>query len=206
MNDMLPDVMEGDIFPLPASSSRGVGGEKGQSLLKRLSARHHRLAQCLAEGIPPGEAGVICGYVASRVSILQNDSAFKELIAFYAAKRQEAFIQTGMKLADVASTALDILQERLEDEPEKFSTPNLLAVAATALDRSGHGPSSTQKNVNVSITSDDLERLKQQVFSTQPGSVKLLSAQSDVGRGEEGGTDTQPANPQEGGSEEGPKV
>lgn len=206
MNMNPPDVMEGDIFPLPASSSRGVGGEKGQSLLKRLSARHHRLAQCLADGIPPGEAGVICGYVASRVSILQNDSAFKELISFYAAKRQEAFIETGMKLADVASTALDILQERLEEKPDDVSIPNLIAIATTALDRSGHGPSSTQKTVSVNVSAEDLERLKQQVFSTQPGSVKLLPSQSDSRGGEEGGTGPGDANPEAGSSPEGPEV
>ena len=190
-------------LPLPATSSRGVGGVKGQSLLKRLSARHHRLAQCLAEGIPPTEAGVICGYVPSRVSVLQNDSAFKNLISFYAAKRQEAFIQTGMKLADVADTALDILQERLEDKPDDISTTSLLAIAATALDRSGHGPSSTQKNVNISLSSDELEKLKQRVFSTQPGSVKLLPSQSEVERGEKPGENGGDASSEEARSEEG---
>lgn len=160
-------------FPLPETSPRA----QPQSLLKRLSSRHHRLAQLLAEGVPPGEAGIACGYTASRVSVLQTDIPFKALVAFYASQRQQAFIATGQKLADVADTALDILQDRLEDNPNEFSPTQLLAVITTAADRSGHGPMSTQRNVNVNLSAEQLASLKASVLATQPGTVQLLPAQ-----------------------------
>ena len=88
-----------------------------ESRLKALRARHHRLARLLATGTKPGDAGSIVGYSASRVSILQSDPAFQELLAFYADKDQEAFMETRELLADVARDALGELQERLEDTP-----------------------------------------------------------------------------------------
>lgn len=160
-----------------------------QGLLKRLSARHHRLAQCLAEGIPPGEAGIICGYAGSRVSVLQTDAAFRELVAFYTAQRQEAFAQTGEKLAVLAATAIDILQDRLEDTPDEFNPSQLLAVVQTAADRSGHGPSSTQRNVSIAITGEDLDRLRAEALGNQPGRVKIIPAQ----QGTSGDAGVQPA-------------
>lgn len=188
-----------DFSEAPAPGDEGLGDSlfsqrsKPQGLLKRLSARHHRLAQCLAEGIPPGEAGVICGYVASRVSILQNDAAFRELVSFYTAQRQEAFIQTGEKLATLASTAIDILQDRLEEAPDEFNPTQLLAVVQTAADRSGHGPASTQRNVSINVTADDLERLRAEALNGQLGRVKVLPAQS----GAEGNSRAQPADASE---------
>jgi len=157
-----------------------------QGMLKRLSARHHRLAQCLAEGIPPGEAGIICGYAGSRVSVLQNDAAFRELVSFYTAARQEAFVETGEKLATLASTAIDILQDRLEETPDEFNPSQLLAVVQTAADRSGHGPASTQRNLNVTLSADDLERLRGEALSGQLGRVKIIPAQSGSESGKSG--------------------
>lgn len=187
-------------FPLPVKSS------EPQGLLKRLSARHHRLAQALAEGIPPGEAALLCGYVASRVSILQNDKAFRELVAFYSTKRAEQFIETGRQLSEVASTALGILQDRLEEKPDDFSSSQLLSIAATAADRSGFGPSSTQRVVSVTVGAAELAELKQQVQRTQPNLVRVISSQheSDSGSAEAQPSANAPA--EAGPGAEGPEV
>lgn len=175
-------------------------------LLKRLSARHHRLARVLAEGIPPGDAAVLCGYSLSRVSILQTDKAFQELMAFYAAQRAEAFADTGRKLSEVASTALDLLQDRLEDEPDAFSSAQLLAIATAAADRSGHGPSSTVKNLAVSVDLGELERIKAEALASQRGTVISVPAQLEVAPGDAQAQPAADAQAEESGRPKGPAL
>lgn len=179
--------------------------EEKKGLLKRLSARHHRLAQMLGEGVPPGEAGLACGYCASRVSILQTDPSFKQLVDFYAAQRHAAFVKTGQKLAEVADTAIEILQDRLEDSPNEFTVPQLLSVITTAADRTGLGPTQTQRNVQVVVTGEQLEELKRRVLQSQPGSVKLLPAQPlDGGGGGSSGPAADAPSEERGGEEGAP--
>lgn len=175
-------------------------------LLKRLSARHHRLARALAEGIAPGDAAVLCGYSLSRVSILQTDRAFQELMSFYAAQRAEAFADTGRKLSEVASTALDLLQDRLEDEPDAFSSAQLLAIATAAADRSGHGPSSTVKQLAVNVDVAELERIKSEALRTQRGVVISVPAQLGVEAGSPPAQSAADAKAQERGGPEGAEV
>jgi hypothetical protein len=115
--------------------------------LKRLSDRHHRLARALAEGMERGQAGLICGYVPSRVSILQADPAFQNLVGFYREQVNEVFIDLQERLKDVASTAAAILQDRLEDAPDDFATTELGALVKLGADRTGHGPSSTTTHI-----------------------------------------------------------
>lgn len=124
--------------------------EKGSKTpaLKRLSERHHALARALASGESPAVAALMCGYELSRVSILQADPAFQELMCFYREEKDRAFRSVQDKLAGIASDALDELQTRLEDEPEKLTTGQLMQIVSMGADRTGNGPSSTQ-NLNV---------------------------------------------------------
>lgn len=186
-------------LPLPEQKNDAGG------LLKRLSARHHRLAQCLAEGIKPSDAAAICGYTVSRVSVLQSDQVFGELVAFYAAKRQEAFVSFGQKLADIGETALDLLQDRLEEEPHKFTNGELQNVLVLAADRSGHGPSSTTRNLNVTLDGAALAELKRQTLESQRGTVVVIPAQpsNDSAAAGESPSD---AGPEESAGKEGTSV
>src|SRR5690348_6944168 len=71
-----------------------LADEKGSKAapLKRISERHHALARCLASGMAPGNAAITCGYAPSRVSILLDDPAFQELLAFYRADVNEKYL------------------------------------------------------------------------------------------------------------------
>lgn len=119
--------------------------------LKRLGSRHHSLAKALASGMKPGEAGIVCGYSASRVSILKADPSFQELVEFYKENVDAAFVTMHEKIAGMSEDALEELQARLEEEPESFSNKQLLDLVTATADRSGHGPQSTQVNVNVGM-------------------------------------------------------
>lgn len=140
--EVVRELGEADVYALAAE--RGTKPPP----LRRISERHHALARAIASGMPDGEAAIVCGYDISRISILKGDPAFRELLAFYREERDRAFRSVQDKLAGIASDALDELQTRLEDEPEKLTVGQLLNVITMGTDRTGNGPQSTQ-NVNV---------------------------------------------------------
>ena len=127
--------------------------EKGSvpSAIKRLSERHHALARNIASGMSPGEAAVLQGYSASRVSILQGDPAFKELLAFYREDAQRPYRDLHNRLSGLALDAAEELSLRLEDEPEKVSIGQLVELTKMGADRTGHGPQTSSMNLNVNV-------------------------------------------------------
>lgn len=122
---------------LPAS-----GGET----VRRLSARHHRLAKLLATGHSTEQAAFVAGYQPNSVSSLKSDPSFQRLIAHYERVDNEVFEATRHRLADLADESLAILQDRLETAPEEMKTKELIEIAKLGADRSGHGPTSTVKS------------------------------------------------------------
>lgn len=141
------------------AQDRGVQKPKTLSSLTMLSERHRNLARLLAMGKSDWECSVITGYTQSRISILKSDPAMRNLIKHYSEEKDIVYVQAHEKMAQVVSTALDVLQERLED-PEavaEMSTGQLLSIIETSADRSGLGPSSkSEVQVNVNIA-DRLE-------------------------------------------------
>jgi len=140
---------EGDVALL--ADERGVKAPA----LKRLSERHHALARCLASGMEPGDAAITCGYVTSRVSILQADPAFQELLAFYRQSVDTKYLDMHGVLAGLSLDAAMELRERLETdieaEEKKVSVGQLIELTKLGADRTGFGPQSSQVNVNVDL-------------------------------------------------------
>lgn len=100
-------------------------GDKPPTIAK-LRHTHHQLAKQLAMGKPAVEAGLMTGYSSSRISILQNDPAFMELIEYYKANIEAKFAEFHERLAALGQHAVDELQDRLEDGTEKFSKKELM--------------------------------------------------------------------------------
>ena len=124
--------------------------------IKEVSQRHHSLARCLASGMTMAEASLATGYSPSRISILQQDELFQNLLKFYEEKGVDLFAATTEQIAGLTTEAITTLRQRLEDDPDKVSTKDLIAAAQLAADRSGHGPQSTNVNIDVSLS----ERMK----------------------------------------------
>lgn len=120
--------------------------------IKALRASHHRLARALAEGQKPAEAALTCGYSASRVSVLQADSTFAELVEHYRLTTNAVFKDRIENMAAVFDDALEIVMEKLGDDDVKLE--QALEVVTKMADRIGHGPQkqSAQVNVNVDIS------------------------------------------------------
>ena len=130
--------------------------------IARVSNRHHALARCLALGMTAHEASLSTGYCISRISILQKDELFKELCEFYKAQSVDVFKTNAEQLQGLTSEALATIRERLETEPQKISTKELVAIAQLAADRSGHGPQQTNVSVDISL-SERMSRARERV-------------------------------------------
>jgi hypothetical protein len=104
--------------------------------LARLRHTHHMLARLLAEGRKNEECSLITGYSPSRISILQHDPAFKELVAYYSDQTKEVYLNVHERLASVGMAAVEEIQERLEVSPKEFANRELMELAEMALDRS----------------------------------------------------------------------
>ena len=121
--------------------------------IKKLQSKHHHLAKLLSQGMSPGEAGIIAGYCSSRVSILQADPTFQELMAFYRQMDDEAFKETRELLGDITRDALGVLSDRLEEKPDDFSNRELLQIVEKGADRSGNGASQkVEHNHNIGLS------------------------------------------------------
>lgn len=106
--------------------------------------------------------------------LIVNSDIFKTR---YEQRRQEHFksLSDGilLKTAKVASKSLDLLYERMEENPEKISTNQLAEVSSSALERLGYGQKAPQTSVTVNaqpqvavtvsadILSDARERMRQ---------------------------------------------
>jgi hypothetical protein len=127
--------------------------EKGSRAppIKRLSERHHALARMLAGGMGSGEAAIVCGYAPSRVSILLDDPAFRELLSFYREDVTAQYRDLHQRLSGLALDAAEEIASRLEDEPEKIAIGQLLEITKMGADRTGHGPQTSSMNMNVNV-------------------------------------------------------
>ena len=151
-----------------------VSPEPQKGVVKKLSQRHRNLARLLAKGHRPGECAMILRLSASWVSVIQTDPAFQELVKFYQATADAEFKRTAEKLADLSEEVIDELHGRLEEDPASFSPNQLAELLKITADRSGHGPTSTQRHVHALVTVDYLNDIKQKVAADNTGTVALL--------------------------------
>lgn len=175
-----------DVFPLDFEITRQLtatdiyiretlGAEVSVPKIKSLRAMHHRLAQCLAMNFSYAEASVATGYTPSRISRLNNDPSFLELLAFYREKSIDVFVDVQQRMAGFATTAVEVLQERLEDKPDTFSNKDLNELIKTTADRGGHSPVHKTEVRATVLTASDLEKLKQEVVEKHNGSIRRIN-------------------------------
>ncbi len=154
--------------------------------IKKLRSAHHELARLLAAGVKEQEAALITGYSSSRISILKNDPAFKNLLSFYSSEKMEVSIEVTKRLSALGIGALEEIQSRLEENPEDFTNEELRKLTETVFDRSGFGPKST---VSVERTIDPalLAALKQSVNEKEAQNVIEVSDYQESPVGDDNG-------------------
>ncbi len=147
-----------EVGELCAADLAALGGERGIKALplKRLSDRHHRLAQSLAGGMGPSEAAYACGYQPSRVSILIADEAFKDLLEHYRTVPEAAYADLHQRLAGMSIDAADEISRRMDEDREReegdspqLSTGQLMNILTIGADRTGYGPATKATHVHL---------------------------------------------------------
>lgn len=150
-----------DLVPADVEALRSAPAESpSYPQLESLRETHHALARALASGMSKPDAAATTGHSYARVVHLSlYDRGFIELIAHYRGVRQEQFADAAKRLATLGFAATEVIQERLEENPEGFTTKELREVAEFAFDRSvapAKGLASAKGNgagaVSVSVT------------------------------------------------------
>lgn len=89
--------------------------------IAKLRDTHHALARAIASGLKDVQVSALTGYSQSRISILKGDPTFAGLIAFYRDNLDEVYLDLHKRMADLSGSVLTELQERFEEDPDKFS-------------------------------------------------------------------------------------
>ena len=121
--------------------------------LQRLRASHHAIARYLASGKSAKETAILVGCTAQRVSDLTRDPSFNHLLDYYREQINESGIQDAeriqTKLRIAAETALDLVQDRLDDEMKNKEIPigELRQIGSFGFDRTVAPPKVAVSNV-----------------------------------------------------------
>lgn len=121
--------------------------------LTRLRDSHHMVARLFAHGMRPQHISTMTGYALSRLSILQNDPAFIELVEFYRADGREVALDTEAWLHGIGRDFWQSLHEKHQDDPESLDPELRFQMGKAALDRAGFAPvtRTINKNLNMNI-------------------------------------------------------
>lgn len=134
----------------------------------RIKHRHHSLARALAEGLTCTEAAAVTGYAISRVSILQNDPAFAELVTNYQSQVREKFLDAQQKKAELHETVLDELQSRLDEKPESFTKGELTELIRVTEDKLSAAAASAMPRPGLSVQISFTEPPPREMIDVNP--------------------------------------
>jgi len=144
------DVTEADLELL---ATRDAGSKPAP--LQKVTDRHHALARLLSSGVGEGEAALILGMSNSRVSVLKETPAFKELLGFYRKEVDLQFASVLEHMSGLSKDALLELRDRLEDNPGGFSNSELLRITTEMVDRSADARAPTDAPTEIVLTAYD---------------------------------------------------
>jgi hypothetical protein len=153
--------------------------------LVRLRDRHHALARALASGMKPAEAAMMTGYDISRISILQSDPTFAQLVSDYKTISDGVYADFVERTNLLSLTAVENLQTMLENDESPLPASMQLEIAKFAADRTGHAP--VQKNVQVNVNAnlgDRLTAARRRLAQTVEATVVASGDATDIAANE----------------------
>ncbi len=166
------DLTEADLLTLATTRLSATKPPREEGLT-RVTQRHHALARMLASGaVDDITAARTLGMNPNTVYMLKKDPTFGELLTHYTKVQETAFVDVAEQMATASSTAIALIQEKLEGS-DPVTLTELIRVAELTLDRTGHGPTKTVRNENPSDVIDALRQLRQQHDEGAPkGSIR----------------------------------
>ena len=147
----------------------GPKGAKPQTLAK-LRTTHHELARLLALGLKDVDISRATGYTQNRICILKKDPMFAELVSHYSAQRDASAVDMSARLRALALTSVEVMQERLEDDPDSMTMKELSTLAELGLDRTGFGKT-TKVETSGTLTLQTLDQIKASIEKEHKGRV-----------------------------------
>ncbi len=135
----------GDLVLL--ASERGVS----PPMPLKLNDRHHSLARCIAQGMTDSEASIVTGYDPSRISILKQSPLFRQLVHTFRAQEDDLHASFIERATILSLTAMNSLQDDLENEENPLPAGMKLEIAKFGSDRIGHAPVQKTFNVNANV-------------------------------------------------------
>lgn len=134
---------------------------------KRFRDPHHKLAKLLAWGMKLKDAAAKSGYSATRASQLNEDPAFRELVANYAKDITEKWEDSVEDFVEFATGNMIKAERQISDRLDKadeddelLPVRDLIAISRDAADRLGYGKKQTNVNVNVDFAAQLEQRMK----------------------------------------------
>lgn len=145
----------------------------GEAVVLELRQSHHHVARLIAKGAKNNEVSAITGLTPSRISTLKSDPAFKELLAYYSEMDETQYENSRadmhIRLASLGFDSIEILHERIHDDPSQFDVKTLLAIVEATADRTGHGKTSTVNHDHAhSLSPHTIAALKADANASSP--------------------------------------
>ena len=157
--EILREIQESDLLLLAQEQKEhNWKSDEPERMLQTLRTGHHRLAQLLAADVSVADASLMTGRSPSSIAALKADPAFRELLAYYAQQQSGRDFEAYDRLVTLGATAMDVLQERIEEAPDKFTNNELRQLVESTMDRSAapakgdpRAGAGKQQGLNVSI-------------------------------------------------------
>lgn len=134
---------------------------------KRFRDPHHKLAKLLAWGMRMRDAAAKSGYSVTRAAQLNEDPAFRELVANYAKDITEKwedsvddFVEFATGNMIKAERQISDRLDKADEDDELLPVRDLIAISRDAADRLGFGKRQTNVNVNVDFAAQLEQRMK----------------------------------------------
>ncbi len=105
--------------------------------LQEIRAPHHSIARLLAKGASNVEVALLTGYTPEYVYRIQLDPAFRELLDYYTAQKDQVFADVLERMKILGLNSLEELQKRMEENPEEWSKRELMELAELTLGKNG---------------------------------------------------------------------
>jgi len=135
--------------------------EQNRPRLEKIRAVHHKIAQMLASGMREMDVAAATGKHFNTITTLKKDPSFRELMEHYQEEEHAIWVDVRQRAAQLGMSAIEAIEERVEENPEDIPTKTLLSVMQGGLDYGGHRPAERRENLDVKATPDDIEKIKQ---------------------------------------------
>ena len=183
-----PELLFESAGPLAPEDLADLGETNGRKkagtvTLTKVRSVHHQMAMYIVQGYSNVEISAMLGVTAQRIALLKSDPAFQEVLEYYQEQNRDAGASIIERLQTISLLGLEEIQDRLLDEPELLSVPQITRLVEMALDRSGHAPGGRNQKEHTPLESGQLAEIKKLVEDNSK--TEVVSRSEYLAKGED---------------------